>query len=62
MVAYKLANNCVCLDISPAYKLEVLDRKNDNAISEVCDTQINFIKEQIKTNKLKRSSIFLEIL
>ena len=62
MIAYKLVNKYASLQMSLAYKLEVLNRKNDNAISKVCDTQINFIKGQIQTNKLKGSSIFLEIL
>ena len=62
MVVYKLVNNYASLQISLAYKLEVLNRKNDNTITKVCDTQINFIKGQIQTNKLKGSSIFLEIL
>ena len=62
MVVYKLVNNYASLQMSLAYKLEVLNRKNDNTISKVCDTQINFIKEQIQTNNLKGSSIFLEIL
>ena len=62
MVVYKLVNNYSSLQMSLAYKLKVLNRKNDNTISKVCDTQINFIKGQIQTNKLKGSSIFLEIL
>ena len=62
MVVYKLVNNYASLQMSLAYKLEVLNRKNDNTINKVCDTQINFIKGQIQTNNLKGSSIFLEIL
>ena len=62
MVAYKLVNNYASLQMSLAYKLEILNRKNDKTISKVCDTQINFIKGQIQTSKLKGSSIFLEIL
>ena len=62
MIVHKLINNYASLQISLACKLEVLNKKNDNTISKVCDTQINFIKGQIKTNNLKGSSIFLEIL
>ena len=62
MVVYKLVNNYASLQMSLAYKLKVLNKKNDNTISKVCDTEINFITEQIKTNNLKGSSIFLEIL
>ena len=62
MVVYKLVNNYASLQMSLADKLEVLNRKNNNTISKVCDTQINFTKGQIQTNKLKGSSIFLEIL
>ena len=57
MVVYKLVNNYASLQMPLAYKLEVLNRKNDNTISKFCDTQINFIKGQIQTNKLKGSSI-----
>ena len=58
MVVYKLINNYASLQMSLAYKLEVLNRENDNAISKVCDTQINFANGQIQTNNLKGSSIF----
>ena len=57
MIVYKLVDNCASLQISLAYKLEVLNRY-DNTISKVCDAQLNFIKEKIQTNNLKGSSIF----